>query len=409
MTLAALGLVTITAYGSWFYGFGVLVSPITDDTGWSTSALGLTFGIAQVITGTGAFVAGRLLDRFGGVGPFLPQAVLGGGLLLGATWAEDLLLFGVLYALGAGIVGATGFYHVTTVAASRSGGPSPERSIAILTMIGAFCSPIFLPITAWMVETWDWRVAGRALAVAAIAGGVIGSWFARGGASAGSGPSVSPVAAVRAAVGDRAVRRMLAVYMLAGMSFGAVLVYQVPVMVAAGLSLGTAGAIGGLRGFCQIFGRVGLTGAIGRWGARSLLIAAYAASALGVALLLIDHVVAAVAFAVLAGAGLGATSPLQAIHARSYFDEGDLGLLMGMQGAVIGMAGGVGPFIGGLLRDVLDSWSPVVVFGAMALAGATLLLSASPRPPESALVHGEDLIGRSDGDGPVGDGQDRDA
>ena len=408
MTLAALGLVTITAYGSWFYGFGVLVSPITDDTGWSTGALGLTFGVAQVITGAGAFVAGRLLDRFGGAGPFVPQAVLGGGLLLCATWADDLLLFGVLYAVGAGIVGATGFYHVTTVAASRSGGASPERSIAILTMIGAFCSPIFLPVTAWMVETWDWRVAGRVLAVAAITGGLIGSWFARGGASAGAGPSVDPIAAVRAAVHDRSVRRMLTVYMLAGMTFGAVLVYQVPVMVAAGLSLGTAGAIGGLRGFCQIFGRVGLTGAIGRWGARSLLITAYGLSALGVAFLLIDHVIAAVAFAVLAGAGLGATSPLQAIHARSYFDEGDLGLLMGMQGAVIGMAGGVGPFIGGLLRDALDSWSPVVVFGTVALTGAAVLLSASPRPAKSTLVHGQDLIGGGDGDGPVGDRQDGD-
>ena len=126
MTLAALGLVTITAYGSWFYGFGVLVSPITEDTGWSTGAMGLTFGVAQVITGAGAFVAGRLLDRFGGAGPFLPQAVLGGGLLLAATWAGDVVVFGALYSLGAGIVGATGFYHVTTVAASRSGGPAAQ-------------------------------------------------------------------------------------------------------------------------------------------------------------------------------------------------------------------------------------------------------------------------------------------
>ena len=123
---------------------------------------------------------------------------------------------------------------------------------------------------------------------------------------------------------------------------------------------------------------------------------------------MIDHVIAAVAFAVLAGAGLGATSPLQAIHARSYFDEGDLGLLMGMQGAVIGMAGGVGPFIGGLLRDALDSWSPVVVFGTVALTGAAVLLSASPRPAKSTLVHGQDLIGGGDGDGPVGDRQDGD-
>ena len=405
MTLAALGLVTITAYGSWFYGFGVLVSPITEDTGWSTGAMGLTFGVAQVITGAGAFVAGRLLDRFGGAGPFLPQAVLGGGLLLAATWAGDVVVFGALYSLGAGIVGATGFYHVTTVAASRSGGPSPERSIAVLTMIGAFCSPIFLPLTAWMVEQWDWRVAGRVLAVAAIVGALAAAWLARGGASPASGRSIDPVAAVRSAFADRAVRRMLTIYMLAGMSYGAVLVYQVPVMVAAGLALGTAGAIGGLRGFCQIFGRVGLTGAIGRWGARSLLLAAYVVSAAGVALLLVDHVVAAVVFAVLAGAGLGATSPLQVIHARAHFAEADLGLLMGMQGAVVGMAGGIGPFLGGLLHDATGSWKPVVVVGAVSLAGAAALLAGSPGPPDPALLDHQDLVGGADGDRPVGDGQ----
>ena len=374
---------TITAYGSWFYGFGVLVSPITDDMGWSTGALGLTFGIAQVITGAGAFVAGRLLDRFGGRGPFLPQAVLGGGLLLAATWAEHVLVFGALYAIGAGIVGATGFYHVTTVAASRSDDTNPDRAIAILTMIGAFCSPIFLPLTAWVVDTWDWRVAGRMLALAAIGGALIGAWVARGGASEGEGPSASPFRALGVALRAPDIRRMLLVYMIAGTAFGSILVYQVPVMLAAGLSLGTAGAIGGFRGFCQIFGRVGLTGAIGRWGAQSLLITAYAVSAVGAMLLLVDHVAAAWAFAFLAGAGLGATSPLQVIHSRSFFEEGDLGLLMGMQGAAIGMAGGVGPLAGGLLRDWLDSWDPVVVFGGAALAIAALMLAGSEPPAQA--------------------------
>ncbi|MCP4223537.1 MAG: hypothetical protein GY773_09370, partial [Actinomycetia bacterium] len=38
--VAALGLLTITTYGSWFYGFGVLIGPIHDDVGWSTTILG---------------------------------------------------------------------------------------------------------------------------------------------------------------------------------------------------------------------------------------------------------------------------------------------------------------------------------------------------------------------------------
>ena len=58
----ALGVLTITSYGSWFYAFGVLIDPITEDTGWTTTALGITYGAAQVLTGFGAFVGGRLLE-----------------------------------------------------------------------------------------------------------------------------------------------------------------------------------------------------------------------------------------------------------------------------------------------------------------------------------------------------------
>jgi len=87
--IVTLGMLTITTYGSWFYGFGVLIGPIGDDMGWSTTTLGLTYGSAMVLSGLGAFVGGRMLDRFGGTGPFLLHAVAGGSLLLAATWADD--------------------------------------------------------------------------------------------------------------------------------------------------------------------------------------------------------------------------------------------------------------------------------------------------------------------------------
>ncbi len=380
--VAALGLVTITSFGSWFYGFGVLIAPIHDDVGWSTTSLGLTYGAAQVLTGVGAFFGGRLLDRFGGVAPFTLQAVAGGGLMLAATWAGNVLLFGVLYSVGAGITGATGFYHLTTAAAARLRPDRPDRAIAVLTVIGALCSPIYLPFTAWMVSVWHWRTAARVLSGLVVVGAVSALMFARGGASENrTGPSSSPMDAIRSAMSERSVRRMLAVYAVAAMSFSSVLVYQVPVLTGAGMGLGTAGAIGGFRGFCQIFGRVGLTGAVGRHGTGPLLRLAYVTSSIGVAFLLIANVPAGLAYGVLAGAGLGASVPLQAMYARTQFDDGDLGLLMGMQGAAIGVAGGLGPLMGGVTRDLTGSWTPTVVLsiGALMIAGWLL----DPTTPES--------------------------
>lgn len=382
--VVALGLLTITTYGSWFYGFGVLIGPIHDDVGWTTTTLGLTYGAAHVISGLGSFLGGRLLDRFGGVGPFGVQAVVGGGLLLGSTWADRPALFVVLYATGAGIVGATGFYHVTTAAASRLRSDRPDKAIAIVTVIGALCSPIYLPATAWMVTVWHWRTVARVLALLAIAGAVLALALARGGASdTPGGPTRSPFVALRRALANSSVRRMLAVYFAAGIAFSSVLVYQVPILTGAGITLGTAGAIGGLRGFCQIFGRVGLTGAVGRFGVGALLRASYLVSAAGVALLLVGTIPAGIAYGFVAGAALGASGPLQAMYARQHFEEADLGLLMGLQGAAMGLAGGVGPLLGGVLNDWTNRWSPTIVMATGTLLVAGLLLAPSSRP-ESA-------------------------
>jgi MFS family permease len=178
-----------------------------------------------------------------------------------------------------------------------------------------------------------------------------------------------------------AVRRMLLVFFLAWMAYTAILGYQVPIMTSAGLALGTAGVLGGLRGFGQLLGRVGLTGVVERFGAGPLLRLSYLGSAVGVAFLLVGTVPAGIAYAVLAGASLGATSPLQAIYARTRFAARDLGLLMGLQGLAAGVAGAVGPVLGGLSHDLLDSWTPTVGLGVAALVASAVLLHDRPKTP----------------------------
>ncbi|MEM7337042.1 MAG: MFS transporter [Actinomycetota bacterium] len=376
--VSALGLLTITSYGSWFYAFGVLIEEIAGDTGLSTTILGLTYGVAQVITGIGAFVAGRLLDRFGGVGPFGTQAVAGCGLMFASTLAPGPI-FAVLYAAGSGLIGATGFYAVTTTAAARLRPDTPDRAIAVLTLIGALSSPLYLPGTAWLLGVTDWRTAAQILTAVSAGAALVAASVTSGARSQrGAGPSTNPFAALRVALGSPAVRRMLSVYFAAGLAYSTVLVYQVPILTASGIALGTAGTIGGLRGFCQIFGRVGLISVAERVGAARLLGLSYVVSALGVAMLFGANVATGLIYGVVAGVALGASSPLQAMVARAQFDEGDLGLLMGLQGAALGVAGGIGPLVGGAMRDASGSWTPTLVLSVLALATAGFLIRTVP-------------------------------
>ncbi len=385
VSVAALGLLTITSYGSWFYAFGILIGPIGADTGWSVTSLGAVFGISQIANGLLAPIGGRLLDRFGGSGAFGVQAGLGALLLLLAPSATNIVLFGALYSVGAGIVGATGFYHVTTAAAARVGPGTPAKSIAVLTAIGAFASPIYLPLGQLLIDSVGWRPAARIFALTAIGGAVIAAALVRGGATPdGSVPSPNPLKAIRFAAAQPAVRLMLLSYAFAGASFSSALVFQVPIMESVGLTAATAASMAGLRGFMQLFGRVGLVATIASRGAASALQVAYFVAGVGCLLLLVGSVPAAAAYAVVVGIALGATSPLQSIHAQDIFDPDDLGLLMGLQHMIFAIAGGIGPFAIGLLADSTGSHRTGVWLLVCMLTIAAIIMRWSTRfAPES--------------------------
>lgn len=389
--IVSLGIYTITAYGTWAYGFGVLLEPISADTGWTATFLGAIYGWAMAISGVGAFWTGRFLDRFGSLAPYGVHLIAASGLMGTALLIENRWLFAVLFATGAGLGGATGFYTITTVIVSRIRSDRPEWAINALTIVGAFSSPIYLPLTAWMVSIWPWRTVAAILVAVGALGAVQAAVLARGGAAADVGheASPSPFATLGQAMTNRRIRRVLLVYLLAGAAASTVWVYQVPIMVGAGMSLGVAGTLGGLRGFCQLLGRIGLAGQIERRGTDVLLQGAYLATAAAGVVLVIGAAArtgseldsapvlgAAIVFALLAGAGLGASSPLQAIHARSRFDPGDLGLLMGLQGLVLGVAGGLGPFTGALVKDSTGTWTATVIAVAVVLVVAAGLLRA---------------------------------
>jgi hypothetical protein len=87
----------------------VLFTNLSSFHGVSASTLGVTYGIANLISGVGAVATGRRLDVFG------PRAVLGiigplGAIIYGASSFATGTMFLATYALGGGLIGAAGFY-----------------------------------------------------------------------------------------------------------------------------------------------------------------------------------------------------------------------------------------------------------------------------------------------------------
>ena len=65
ISVNALGITQITAWGTSYYCLGVLAKPIAAETGWTISTIFLGFSVALVTMGLISTWVGRLIDRIG--------------------------------------------------------------------------------------------------------------------------------------------------------------------------------------------------------------------------------------------------------------------------------------------------------------------------------------------------------
>ena len=374
-SVAVLGVLTITAYGGWYYGFGVLLEPIRRDQGWSSAALGTVFGAAILVNGLGSAIGGRLLDRAGPRRTFLLAVVIGSGGLAAAALQHNVISFGVCYAVGGGSIGALGFYHVTLAAVARAMPRRATSAISRLTMIGAFSSLIFLPLTAWLIERTTWRVT-LMIDAAAVGASFLLAALVIPDHRRPSGKLARGREAFARAWKIRAFRRLLLATMLSGAAADIMLAFQVPIMRSAGLSLTTAAAIAGLRGVSQLLGRVPLGLVLRRMTARHALAAAHLGAAISALLLLGSGALpVAICFGLFSGTSMGAGSPLQGIYTAELVETEHLGMLLGVQQAFYGVAGAAGPIVAGILLTTTGSWLAAMILTAVAFAAAFLTLA----------------------------------
>jgi MFS family permease len=380
--ISALGVVTIVAYGVAYYSFGALIDPIRHSTGWSTTALGATFSAALVIGGIGGLFGGRLVDRLGTRPAFLIAGTVGAGAIAAASTCSSVLAFGVMYAIGAGAISAFGYYHVTQPTVIRAAPDEPQRAVVRLTIFGALASPIFLPLTTWLNNELGWRGTLRVQALLTAAVFLIAATLPNpnetGAANATARPSQR--GQMRSAIANAwrspLVRRWVLASIISGAAIDVILVYQVPIMVAAGLPIGAAASIAGARGFAQLGGRIPLASLIDKFGTKPTILIALVVALAGALLLLLSHIIGvAISYSVLAGISLGALSSLQGIYTNELVGSNDLSLLMGAQQAVFAVGGAFGPVIAGAIFQATNNYTSVVLITAAGFLVSALILS----------------------------------
>ena len=384
LPLNFLGVLTVVAYGTWFYGFGVLFSDLSNFHGLSASTLGVTFGIAQLLSGIGAVATGRRLDVFG------PRAVLGiigpiGATIYFASSFTTGTMFLTMYALGGGLIGAAGFYSFTQPLAVRIASTDATRAITRLTIWGAFSSPVMIPLTEVLRSHYGWQTAVRLPAALTLIAFFVAASVCRVVVS----PSEKPpalIVSIRSALGNARLRLFTIGAFLSSIAASTLLVFQVPTMTAAGVSTGTAALLASVRGFMQLGGRLPLVPAIRKFTApRLIIVARYTLGISALFLLGSGNIAFAVIYVVFAGITLGALSALDGVAARDIVQPEVFGTVMGGFGLITTLGAALGPIFSGWLKTTFDSSNAPILIVFITACSAALIFSIQPSSEQSAI------------------------
>jgi len=151
------GLMGCIAIGAVF-SLAVFLQPMTQDTGWSRTAISTAMTLNFLAMGIGSFVWGAMADRFGTrVVVLIGSVVLGSGLAL-ASRAVNETMFVLVYGTFVGAAAGSIFVPVITVVSSLF---EKNRALAVsLVSAGMGMAPLMMsPLSAWLITHMDWRSA----------------------------------------------------------------------------------------------------------------------------------------------------------------------------------------------------------------------------------------------------------
>ena len=158
-----LSLPQLITWGSVFYTFSLLMTPLEAELGMGRAESSLAFSMALLAEGLMAYAVGRWIDRgHERLVMSLGSVWIGVG-LLGHSWVSSVSGFYAAWIwLGLGM--AATLYTPAFALVTRRFPQDFRRAIITLTFLGGLASTVFIPLFAWWIDLWGWRQALWALA-----------------------------------------------------------------------------------------------------------------------------------------------------------------------------------------------------------------------------------------------------
>ncbi len=381
--VAAGGVLGCIAIGAMF-SLPVLLTPMTEATGWSRTGISTAMTIGFIAMALGSMAWGTVSDRFGPRMVVLTGSCLLTVAMVLASYSRTLLEFQLVFGL---LVGAATSAIFAPMMATVTGWFDTQRSLAVsLVSAGMGMAPMTMsPIVAWLVSSYDWRTT--LLIVAAIVGVVmipVSFLVRRPPALERSGRSPAADDVPSMSVGD-AVRSPQFIILMATNFFccathSGPIFHTVSYAIVCGIAPIVAVTIYSLEGLAGLAGRLGFGIAGDKFGAKrvlviGLLIQAFGALAFYFANSLTEFYVIAAIF----GFTYAGVMPLYSVLARENFPLRMMGTIIGGTAMAGGFGMAISPALGGWIYDSTGSYG-LLYLGSFGIGLGAVAIALMFRP-----------------------------
>ncbi len=406
--VTTLGVTETVSYGVLYYAFSVLLVPMQNATGWSAATLTGAYSLALLVSGLAAPLVGRLLDQHS------PRLLMTAGSTLAAllllAWSrvsslpELYLVFG-----GLGVAMALVLYEPAFVVVTKWFRHRRHAALTTLTLIAAWASFVFSPLTQHFVGAYGWRQTVVILAlILAVVTVPLHAIVLR------SPPRLDETKAAQRSTSTSAHGRgfwlIVAAFSLSSFVTVAIAVHVVRLLLGAGMSGTFAAFAAGLLGLSQILGRV-LFAVIGRRlsSAATAGVVFALASAMLLFLALVHGRSAALIFVVCFGMSNGMATLLRATVVGDLYGRANYGAIAGRVSFFALAARAAAPFGAAVIALAPGGYTTMLIVLALVAAVAAaaavigtaseqaLALSRSLVRSESATLAAHLLLERRDG------------
>lgn len=160
----SLSVTQVVSWGTAYYAFGVLLSPMQQEFGWTQAVLTGAFSLALAISALVLVPIGAWIDRRGGRTTMTAGSLLAVVLFVLLGINNSLVGFYLIWC-AMGFVMAATLYEAAFAVIEIGFGDAYRKGIIVLTFAGGFASTVFVPVTQWLIDAYGWRGAAFGLAL----------------------------------------------------------------------------------------------------------------------------------------------------------------------------------------------------------------------------------------------------